>query len=77
MKNLTKISLVLAIIMIFTGCDDGSQKTKNTDTSVNRGINVYCDKEKGVEYLIFKGHKSGGMTIRTNADGSVSKCPRG
>ena len=61
MKNLLKVVLGLSLVIALTGCE-------------GEGVNVYCDKEKGVEYLIFKGYKSAGMTIRTNNDGSVSLC---
>lgn len=66
MKTLIIFSLVLTI----TGCNS-SQKLS---TGVTADVSIFCDEEKGVEYLIFDGYNSGGMTVRYNINGSISKC---
>ena len=81
MKRLTKTSLVASIVLtalvLFTGCEEQNlQKTDRTRVDINMGVNIYCDKVKNVEYMIFKGYKSGGMTPRLNADGTVSACSK-
>jgi len=81
MKKLTKMGLVASMILtalvLFTGCEKPNiQKTDRTRVDINMGVNIYCDKTKNVEYMIFKGYKSGGMTPRLNADGTVSTCSK-
>jgi hypothetical protein len=39
-------------------------------------IKSYCDEEKGLEYIVFDGHKAGGVTARMNDDGTQSTCPK-
>ena len=80
MKTLTKIVLGLAVIVALTGCDNVAKEADNigsraeTLTKIADNMYVFCDKEKGVEYVLYKGYKAGGLTIRTNADDSVSTC---
>jgi len=68
MKSLTKVLIVLIVAGLFAGCqlEEGD--------SLTGGVQVYCDKEKGVEYLFAKDGYSGGLSLRYNSDGFVSKC---
>jgi hypothetical protein len=80
MKTISKIVLGLTGVVALTGCNNKPKESKNvgsrseTMTKIADEMYVFCDKEKGVEYLQFHGYKAGGLTIRTNADGSVSIC---
>jgi uncharacterized lipoprotein NlpE involved in copper resistance len=80
MKTISKIVLGLAVIVALTGCDNKAKESENvgsrseTMTKIADKMYVFCDKEKGVEYIQFDGYKAGGLTIRKNADGSVSTC---
>lgn len=80
MKKIVLASI--AALVLFTGCDNSNQSkvAENVQTRseaytvIATDMKVFCDKEKGVEYLVFDDYKQDGMTIRTNADGSVSTC---
>jgi tRNA splicing endonuclease len=80
MKNLLKLTATLGLILLLSGCDNVSKESKNmttrseASTKISDDMYVFCDKEKGVEYLLYKDYRAGGLTIRTNADGSVSTC---
>ena len=72
MKKIIFMSLV-ALIM-FSGCNEDYQNTGTNKVHIDQGINIYCDIDTNVEYFIFKGYKSGGMTVRYNLDGSIKGC---
>jgi uncharacterized lipoprotein YehR (DUF1307 family) len=81
MKKISKIVLGLTVIVALTGCDtkptNPTPPTEETETNMSgifSSVRVYCDKEKGVEYIFFKSGYAGGATIRRNADGTVSTC---
>ena len=86
-KKLTKdekiilgVVCVLFLLLIFGKDDDKNIKNidnievKNIDLDIYNGMNIYCDKEKNVEYLIFKDYKGSTITKRYNEDNSVSNC---
>jgi hypothetical protein len=79
MKRFTKLGLIaLTALVLFTGCDTEGryQDTTSTTTVTNMsyGVNVYCDKDTNVEYLIFKGYDGNGMNVRYNLDGTIKSC---
>lgn len=66
---MNKIIIFVAMTVLlfsFAGCDSENPR-KKTD---NNSITVYVDNETGVNYYVYCGGYSGGMTIRVNADGS-------
>lgn len=79
-KKLTMYVLVLATLVLFTGCDVADTDT-DTDTDILETttstdcVMDYKDPETGVHYLIFKDQCGyggmGGMTVRYNADGRM------
>jgi len=74
MKKLTLT--LMTVLVIFTGCDEiqKPQETSNNRISTKCGINIYCNKETNVEYLIYKSHRSSGLSVRYNLDGSIRSC---
>lgn len=67
----------IAVIMLLTGCnavttEDTIQIEENTTILPNRSdeVHIWIDEETGVQYLIFKGYRKGGITPRLNADGT-------
>jgi len=75
-----KVILCCTLGLLFlTGCDSDQKEIRQNSkevirTVVSYGVNVWCDKKTNIEYLIFKGYKSGGMTIRYNANGTPKQC---
>lgn len=68
---------VIAGVMTFTGCEavtteETSQTEEKTSFILNSDdeVQVWTDEETGVQYLIFKGYRKGGITPRLNADGT-------
>jgi len=77
--------LFVAVSTVFTiGCSDAKVAyTTDTlsvrhlsDTRMSYGISIFCDKGKGVEYLIYRGVNKSGMNVRLNQNGSVSRCKK-
>ena len=69
----------LTLILLLTGCDGEQKETRQNSkeiirTVIRQGVNVWCDKETNTEYLIFKGYKSGGMTVRYDFNGKLKQC---
>jgi len=65
------LKLVLATTLIaslFAGC--GSTE----DERSFKRVQVYCDKEKNIEYLFSKGKYAGEFSVRYDTDGFISKC---
>lgn len=69
-KKLTMCILVLATLVLFTGC-----KVADTGTVENEGrsyvVADYKDPETGVHYLIYSDGYRGGISVRYNADGTI------
>ena len=66
MKKLIVILMVWCSLLV--GCDNDFKKVDGNKTD---NIQVYVDPETGVNYLIYADYKSGGITVRYNADGSI------
>lgn len=70
-------TLVLFAIIAFSvsGCEssDGgvALETEMEETYISENVNVFVDPETGVNYLIYDGYKTGGMSPRYNADGGL------
>lgn len=77
LKSLILIGCVTGLVFI-AGCSEQketqSQNTKIIRTTVSYGVNIWCDKETNIEYLIFKEYRAGGITPRIGADGKFKKC---
>jgi hypothetical protein len=69
-KKLTMYVLVLATLVLFTGCE-----IRETDTVESEDksyiVSDYKDPETGVHYLIYSDGYQGGITVRYNADGTI------
>ena len=77
------LGVVVLGFLLFTFGGDPSKKendkienieVKNMDLDIDNGMNIYCDQEKNVEYLIFRDYKGSTITKRYNEDNSVSNC---
>ena len=68
-----KYTLILTILLVFLGCH---QKQEFTELESANSIFVYCDEETNIEYLVFDGLKTSGITIRYNLDGSIRTCKK-
>jgi len=79
MKKFTKLALVALVLAttatLISGCEESStQAPKPAGSYVNEDIEVYCDKNTNVEYLVYTQYRSGGMTVRYNLDGTIKSC---
>ena len=78
MKRLKCCDLILLLVLIFSialffsialcGCIP--QEENPVAQTDSRSVNVYVDKETGVNYYTFHKGYAGGITVRVNADGS-------
>ena len=64
--------ILIIIYIVFTGKQPLPLKT--TKTIIDQEVNVYCDKETQVEYLIFTGDDRGGITVRYDNNGKIKRC---
>lgn len=73
MKKIITLSLTLAMVFCFVGCED--EKTPPTNKTDNNHIEIWTDEETGVQYIIYSesgGYSGyGGITPRLNADGTL------
>lgn len=76
MKKIVSLILVITI-MLLVGCSDVSQVDTQTkyiqDYEGNpddENYSIRVDKETGVNYIVYDGFKSGGITVRLNTDGT-------
>lgn len=74
------VSLVLAIVLLLTGCgadtvnDDDAESKDNYEIYYIQeyyAFDFYVDKETCVEYIVFQGSYKGGLTPRLNDDGTL------
>ena len=63
--------ILVAVMVVLTACGnvDAENKTKYIQ-DYNSKFGIFIDKETGVNYIIFDGAYSGGMTVRLNEDGT-------
>ena len=66
--------VLLVIYLLFTVKQPLSLQT--TKIITERGVNVYCDKETQVEYLIFTGDDRAGITVRYDGNGRIKRCDK-
>lgn len=70
MKKIISLILVIAIILL-VGCAETTEADTQIDYIQDEwGIKIMVDKETGVNYILFRGNKRGGITVRLNADGT-------
>jgi len=74
-----KVVLSILMLLALNGCggfvkSDGNKVVDSYEYPTN--VKIWCDKEKGVEYVLYDGYKAGGLTLRRNVDGSVSTCEK-
>ena len=73
-----KVVLSILMLLVLNGCGvfvKGGNKVVDTYEHPTN-VKIWCDKEKGVEYVLYDGYKAGGLTLRRNVDGSVSTCEK-
>lgn len=70
MKKIILSTLMIFTIIVSCSCDDTEYEVTQSK-SLNPDIYEYIDQETGVHYLVYKGVKMGGITVRYNADGSL------
>ena len=76
LHNIALTAITIATTVLLNGCDSPEmpQDTKTAKISVSYGVNIFCDKEVGIEYLVFKEYRAGGITLRLNEDGKPKRC---
>lgn len=67
MKKIIAVILCVLIVCVLCGWTNVDSKTLDAGTN----ITVIVDDETGVEYIVFKGFKRGGICPRYNADGTL------
>lgn len=70
MKKIIVAALMISVIIVSYICADTDYEVTRSK-SLNPNIYEYIDQETGVHYLVYKGLKMGGITVRYNADGSL------
>lgn len=70
------VSLVLAIVLLLTGCGADTVNNNNVENKDNymqeyNSFNFYVDEETCVEYIVFHDTYKGGITPRLNDDGTL------
>jgi uncharacterized lipoprotein YajG len=67
-------------LLLLTGCNNQEESVQNSTevfkTQITKGVNVWCDKETNIEYLITQFYRSGGITVRYNKNGSKKHCTK-
>jgi len=79
MNTFTKLALstlaLAATVALLSGCEETPTFAPKSATAyTTTSIIVYCDKGTNVEYLVNTKHRSGGMTLRYNLDGTPKSC---
>ena len=71
-------ALLLFIIAIFYAAITSKKQDLLPSQKVltNYGVNVYCDKETNIEYLIYVGDDKGGFTVRYDSNGKIKRCAK-
>lgn len=66
--------LLLLLPLLLLGACDASSIINEDTTKINNAnsekVRIYTDPETKVQYLIYLGDKSGGMTVRVRPDGT-------
>lgn len=65
--------LLLLPLLLLGACDASSIISEDTTKIANANsekVRIYTDPETKVQYLIYLGNESGGMTVRVNPDGT-------
>jgi hypothetical protein len=62
--------VLMCVFVMFTMCGCKTNAETN-NVSVFESITIYVDEETGVNYMLYDGYDSGGITPRYNEDGSL------
>lgn len=73
MKNKCKWMLVIIVCVctLITSCSSEKKPVDENKTNSRSEFYVYVDPKTGVNYLVYDGYNTGGMTVRYNSDGSI------
>ena len=76
MKKIVSLILVIAIILL-VACAETTEADAKTryiqdygESTEDENYSIRVDKETGVNYIVYDGYCSGGITPRLNADGT-------
>ena len=80
MKKILSVLMIVILLLFLVGCDENNENIKSAtnDKNITLGehndeILFWTDTETGVEYVVYKGYRKGGITPRLNADGTLYK----
>ena len=70
--------LTLVGLVFFSGCEAAQENSaRRVEINVaNSDFKVYCDKDTNIEYLVYRGYRTGGLTLRVNSDGTPKSCKK-
>jgi len=68
------IALMMVFILMSFSTFFAKSPLCNTRIIKQQDINVYCDKDTNIEYLIYHKDDIGGITVRYNSNGKPKKC---
>ena len=72
---ITGVALLLISAILYAAFTSKKQEPLHSKkVLVSYGVNVYCDKETNIEYLIYVGDDRSGFTVRYNRNGKIRKC---
>ncbi len=61
--------LIMLLLILLTGC--AKSEDDYPMEYIGNNVYIFVDKKTGVNYLVYCGYKSGGITPRFNKDGSL------
>ena len=73
-KKIIAIICCAVFVLCLAGCtnaEDKNDEPQIAEITSYMYVYTYIDKETGVNYLIYDGHRAGGICPRYNADGSL------
>ena len=79
MKKIFVTLMMVVTVLSLTACGQQAKDETNTQTvqedtmryASGNNVYVYVDPETGVNYLIYNGYKSGGITPRYDSEGNI------
>jgi len=66
--------LILSAAFVELGGEEKERKAFKIPPAPYLNVRSFCDESTNVEYLIYVGHKAGGISPRYLIDGSLKSC---
>lgn len=70
-KIICFVIMILMVCCLFSCSVEKSTNQSDNTLPKNSSVYIWTDKETGVQYIVYVGHRKGGICPRLNADGSL------